>query len=250
VAPFITGVLTDTKIWIGSAEVLKITAARVRNKRLAKFELDRLVRQGKLTARAKRCIRELDFCPITPNPPNGKITFNPRQIMPDKIHISIPIDHWKIVNRSMSDNHIWRWNDGIFAFISDRSGVMIEGENSREFLTIIGKRIVYYDVEFLKTDVDSAVKKLNICQKKQSTQISPRRKKWNFAIILKDIQGMILNGEVELAFGSIDAYGTQAVIEKYICTKMANEGDWPPETSVRRRARDLMQQWRTFIQNN
>ena len=77
----------------------------------------------------------------------------------------------------------------------------------------------------------------------EANKVGPKKKKFNYAPVLAKLQSEILSGAIS-RLGEVSGYGVQAKLEREIAYDLTDkDGLEPSESTVRRRAQELMKAW-------
>ena len=243
-----TDVIPDHK-WVLSLDLFRMVEARTGAERKARALLNKAARSGRLKARSKCAVREVDHEKIQLIPPNEKTRLTKFITVCDKDH-HLPIfpSFWRHRGRSFYEVTLWKWDKGIFAAVDQPSGEYIHDEvEESQLLTPATYRTVYYGVEFDAHCIDAVLEDVQV-RKPSGGQPGPRNKKFNYAPVLAQLEAMVDAGKIEAKFGSPTGFGTQAQIANWIGDRMAEKYDQtPPEATLRNKARKIVQIWLEHI---
>ena len=242
--------VTPEHNWVLSLDLFRIVQARTGAERKARALLNKAARSGRLRARCKCVVREVDHEKIAITPPSQKtrLTKFITKCATDQYQ-PILTSFWRHKGRSFYEATLWKWDKGIFAAVDQPSGEYIhDEEEDSQLLTPATYRTIYYGVEFDAHGVDAVLEDVQV-RKPSGGQPGPRNKKFNYAPVLAELQSMIIAGEMENKFGSPSRFGVQAAVVRYIGNRMAVDyGQAPPEGTLRNQARKIMGHWRRHLE--
>jgi len=150
-----------------------------------------------------------------------------------------------------ADLNRWNWREGVLVASSyPTSAVVVDGVPINELKMKARKRMVVSGVRFSRDDIakifggNEAVFEEARSSSTNRGRKGPRRKKFNYGPVLAQLQSEILSGAIS-RLGHFDEYGAQASLESEITEKLTRpDGSIPAESTVRRRAVELMVLWR------
>lgn len=144
----------------------------------------------------------------------------------------------------------WHWGWGIF--VASRPPA-VKGDNAERFPLHLkfGSRFVVGNAQFLRKQILAAAEgrpTYGPANHVLETPAPPRKRsnrsiKFMIAPLMLELENRILNNTIQELVGDYYGYGTQARIQELITAGVESSGGEISESTVKRRARDLMERW-------
>lgn len=238
----------NSQEWIPSGRALALIIARTGNEEVAIQLLNNRLLDGAFRLRAKAVTEQINFGPLPTQVPAGVSDMTTRvRILPEGKYASLLVSPATGGRDETGPSWQANWKTGVFAVVNPPASIMIKHGSSGSFTSPIAKRFVFFSVEFLRSEIHKFSLSIPPLVRRTSGVRGPRTKKWNFAPLLAQLEDAILNDQMEQQFGAINQYGTQANIQKYLRVMVTGKDGEPPPGTTRRKARDVMDQWRKHV---
>lgn len=173
---------------------------------------------------------------------------------------------WKFSDDWEADLKKWDWQRCLFvASRQDEALVLVDGIPVKEVKSESRSRMVVSGIRFSQVDIAKivGVQSTNTHNQSHTTpdkretkkrgtrgRSGPRPKRYQRALILAQLESVILNG----GFSKLGApwdYGVQAALEEDIADRFSEIGDGiPSESTIRRMAQRVIGDWRQHLLNN
>jgi hypothetical protein len=166
-------------------------------------------------------------------------------------------EFWSYSDDWDADLKRWDWRSGVFvASREEMTVVTVDGIPTRQMKSGLRTRMVVSGIRFNKEDIDKIVggedpkqsagrdSAKPVSRKPPNRgRTTPRRKKFDYGLVLARLESEIDSGEISV-LGNVEDYGMQAQLEKRIIRELTDGDESPSESTARRRAAKLMAIWR------
>ena len=209
---------------ITSADALAYAASALKDEKLAIAVLEEHLLAGRFRMFARATMTDVDMHPMyTKLPVAGHSCISDKRVAREPGWHVIAAGHWRSeFHRSQYHDSMLNWKEGAFGFLFSRPIRYRNDPKTGEWLAYLPPRYTYFDVHFLKVEIEAAVganlkagasKRAARYHRPEPPKPRHRRSSLNWDGLLAGYRSEAERGELDVG-RPVNSYGAQAALVK------------------------------------